>query len=111
MSPKNEQNDQPHSPNGRKSSRNLVRMVADLRLSVGQKFKVSVLDLSTTGFRIETGNYIELRSRVFLGIPDFQALPAVIAWNKGTLYGGEFVNPLHPSIFEHIAQKYPHIML
>lgn len=109
MSLKFEQPDWEHSGNNRKAQRNAVHMKAELRLSVGQKFKVSVLDLSATGFRIETGNHIGLGSRVYLAIPELNSLPAQIAWSENTLYGCEFVNPLHPSVFEHIARKYPDI--
>lgn len=84
-------------------------MEAELRLPVGQRFKVHILDLSQTGFRVETGNHMELESRVYLAIPELNSLPARTAWNQGTYYGCEFLNPLHPSVFEHIARKYPAI--
>ena len=97
------------SANNRQAERNAVHIVAELRLPVGQRFKVSVLDLSQTGFRIETGNHIELGSRVFLSIPELQSLPAQIAWSKTPFYGCAFLNPLHAAVFDHVARKYPTI--
>lgn len=107
MPVKFEQSDWKQLANNRKARRDAVQMVAELRLSVGQKFKVSVLDLSETGFRIETGNHIELGSKAYLAIPELNSLPAQIAWNEGNFYGCAFLHPLHPSVFEHIARKYP----
>ena len=93
--------------NNRETPRKPVHITAELRLAIGQKFKVSVLDLSQTGFRVETGNHMELGTRVYLAIPELNSLPANITWSDGTAYGCAFLNPLHTSVFEHIAREYP----
>ena len=93
--------------NKRKSLRNAVTIKADLLISSGPRFKVSVNDLSRTGFRIETGNYIAVGSKVYLSISGMQSLQARIAWQDVVYYGCEFTNPLHESIFEHIAKQHP----
>jgi PilZ domain len=94
----------------RKSLRNSVRIIADLLISAGPRFKVSVIDLSQTGFRIETGERIDEGTRVYLTIPGFESLQARVAWNSRNCYGCEFARPLYPSIFEHIAQKHPSLV-
>ncbi len=109
MSVEQERSDYKPSADNRTAERNAVQMFADLRLGVGQKFKVSVLDLSRTGFRLETGNHIDVGKSIFITIPDFTSLAARIAWNHGTIYGCEFTSPLHQSVFEHIARKHPAI--
>lgn len=96
--------------NNRKAARNLVELRADLLVSSGPRFKVSVIDLSRTGFRMETGNLINVGSRVYLNIPGMQSLQARIAWNDRLFYGCEFARPLHESIFEHIAKQYPNLV-
>jgi hypothetical protein len=95
------------SNNKRNSSRNDVRITAELLISAGPRFKVAVLNLSQTGFRIETGNYIVPARKIYLTIPGFQSFQARIAWNRRDIYGCEFTQPLHPSIFEHIAKAHP----
>lgn len=95
----------------REAQRNAVSIVAGLRLAVGQRFMVSVIDLSPIGFRIETGNHIELGSKVHLAIPGLNSLPAVITWSNNPIYGCAFLNPLYPAVFEHIAGKYSAIAL
>lgn len=101
------QSDWKQPGNNRKARRNPVQLSAELRLSGGQKFKVTVLDLSQSGFRIETGNHIEIGSKVYLAIPGFSSLPAQVAWNESNLYGCAFLYALHESVFEHIAAQYP----
>ena len=93
--------------NNRETPRKPVHITAELRLAIGQKFKVSVLDLSQTGFRVETGNHMELGTRVYLAIPELHSLPANITSSDGTAYGCAFLNPLHTSVFEHIAREDP----
>ncbi|TCM22081.1 PilZ domain-containing protein [Novosphingobium sp. PhB165] len=61
-------------------------------------------DLSPGGFRIawlsDTRDDMPLRIR----IPGLQMLGARICWVRGTTVGCEFVEPLHPAVFEHIAR-------
>lgn len=111
MFPKVEKPSWSHPTNNRKAPRNAVAITAELRMPVGQKFQVSILDLSQTGFRLETGNYIAVGSRAYLAIPELSSLPARIAWNDGSYYGCEFLHPLHPSVFEHFALKYPSLAI
>jgi PilZ domain len=93
--------------NKRRSRRDEVSIRADLLVSSGPRFKVSVIDLSRTGFRMETGNFIPPETRVYLAIPNMQSLQARIAWQDTVYYGCEFTQPLHESIFNHIAKQYP----
>jgi PilZ domain len=105
-----EKPDWTRSRNKRGASRNQVRIIADFLISAGPRFKVAVLDLSRTGFRIETGNYIPTGSAIYITLPGFQSLKARIAWSDRDCYGCEFANALHPSIFDHIAQKHPSLV-
>lgn len=93
--------------NNRKSSRSSVRVAAELMISEGARFKVAVLDLSSSGFRIQTANYLEINHKVYLRVPNFQTLPARVAWNYKEDYGCEFSRPLHPSVFEYLSGLFP----
>lgn len=96
--------------NKRCSSRNAVSIPAELMIPAGPRFKVAVMDLSTTGFRLETPNYIDVGRRIYLTIPSFHCMQARIAWNHRDWYGCEFAQALHPSIFAHIAEKHPSLV-
>ena len=110
MASKFNEPDWKQSHNKRKASRNDVRIIADLLVSAGPRFKVAVIDLSQTGFKMQTGNYISKDSAVYLTIPGFQGLKARIAWNEHDCYGCEFAQGLHPSIFDHIAREHPSLV-
>lgn len=107
MASKYEQPEWKLAKNKRKSLRNAVEIRADLLVSSGPRFKVSVNDLSRTGFRIETGNHIPVGTKVYLSMPGMQSLQARVAWNEVVYYGCEFTQALHESIFEHIAKQHP----
>lgn len=96
--------------NKRKSRRDLVSIRADILVSLGPRFKVSVIDLSRTGFRMETGNIIVADTKVYLTMPTMQSLQARVAWQDAVYYGCEFSQPLHESIFDHIAKQYPSLV-
>jgi hypothetical protein len=96
--------------NFREFSRDAVKIQADLLVSQGYRFKVSVLDLSPAGFRIETANAIALNKKVYLTIPGFHPLQARVAWSHRENYGCEFSQRLYPSVFSHISNVFPSLV-
>lgn len=96
--------------NKRKSRRDAVEIRAKLLVSAGPRFMVSVIDLSRNGFRIETGNSISAGTKVYLSMPGMHSLSARVAWHDRLYYGCEFTQPLHESIFEHIARQHPSLV-
>lgn len=93
--------------NVREFARDSVRIRADLLLSEGPRFKVSVLDLSPAGFRIETANHIASGHVVYLTIPGFSPLQARVAWNEKEQYGCQFTRKMYNAVFSHIAAAFP----
>ena len=96
--------------NQRKSERNAVAIRAELLVSGGTRFIVSVNDISRSGFRVETGNYIPEKTIVYLSLPGMASLQARIAWQDRVYYGCEFTQPLHESIFEHVSRQHPSLV-
>ena len=84
-----------------------VRIEAEIREAGGGKFKIDVLDLSVTGFRMHSLTFINPESRVYLTMPGMAPLAAKVAWTKGDYYGCEFDNPLYPAVFDHIVSHFP----
>lgn len=93
--------------NSREHGREAVKITGELLVSAGYRFKVLVLDLSPSGFRIETSNIIPDNRKVYLTIPGFQPLQARIAWSGRDQYGCEFSQKLHASVFSHISNAFP----
>lgn len=93
--------------NAREHGRGDVQIYADVRERGGGKYKVHIVDLSRSGFRVHTSSYINEEKEVFLTIPGFAPLEATIAWHRGHEYGCRFVNGIHEAIYEHIVKTYP----
>lgn len=89
--------------NDRQYDRKNVTIDAHARAIGGSKSLVKVLDVSETGFRMETSFTFDLYKDIFLSIPGFQSLEANIIWHRGNLYGCTFLVPLHPAILDHVS--------
>ena len=88
----------------RRALRKPVRLKAQLRDRGTAKFEIEVVDLSTTGFRAETGFTLWEGHTVWLTLPGFTSLEASVAWRDGFTYGCAFAQPLHPAVFDHIVR-------
>ncbi|HEV7233099.1 MAG TPA: PilZ domain-containing protein [Sphingorhabdus sp.] len=98
--------DQQHF-NSRSFERGAVTIPAEIREIGAGKQSVSVIDLSQSGFRMRCIFLIGEGRTVFLTIPGFQSLEAIVAWHHDEYYGCRFVRPLHEAIYDHIIRSYP----
>jgi hypothetical protein len=87
----------------RRALRKAVKMRAQLRDRGTTRFEIEVIDLSTTGFRAQTGFTLWPGTTVWLTLPGLAALESVVAWRDKTRYGCAFTKPLHPAVFDHIV--------
>lgn len=88
-----------------------VDILADLRRVGRTPFRVHLADLSRTGCRAETVIKTLAGDRIWLTIPGFSALEAIIRWSNPRGFGAQWVSALHPSVFEHICKLYPALSL
>lgn len=93
--------------NSRKFQRDLVTIDAEIREKGAGKQKVSVLDLSRSGFRMHCIFLIPEDRTVFLTMPGFESMEARIAWHEDDYYGCEFKRRLHEAIYDHVISHYP----
>lgn len=91
------------APATRRDERFELLMYATLRELGATRFRITLRDLSTHGFRCETSALLALGSYVFLTIPGLSPLDAKIKWREGAQYGGRFIHPLHPAVLDHIV--------
>ena len=82
-----------------------VRLRAQLRDRSHTKFDIDVVDLSTTGFRLNTVFNLPVETIVWITLPKLAGLEATVAWRdrQSALYGCRFTTPLHPAVFDHIV--------
>lgn len=95
------------SRDGRRATRTLVGITAKLRERGRSTMEVGVLDISTTGFRIETLFRVQSGHFVWLSIPGLVPLEAVVRWSSKSEHGCEFLQPLHPAVVGHLRKLYP----
>ncbi|MEE9433165.1 MAG: PilZ domain-containing protein [Sphingorhabdus sp.] len=97
--------------NAREHGRDAVAIYADIREHGGGKYKVHIIDLSQSGFRIKTSTHISDDRAIFLTLPGYAPLEARIAWHHGHEYGCRFISPLHEAIYEHIVKTHPSLVV
>jgi hypothetical protein len=99
----------PQTSDRRESDREAVLIEADLRRPGRTPFRTRIRDMSPTGCRCETLSRTQAGDRIWLTLPGFAAMEAVIRWSTPTSFGCEWRLPIHPSVFEHIRKSYPDI--
>ncbi len=93
----------------RRADRANVRITADLRRTGRIPFAVTVLDLSQTGCQCRTTSKVVMGDRIWISLPGFNALEAVVRWKTSRGFGCEWTQNMHISVFEHISLRYPGI--
>ena len=96
-----------HGRGVRWAERRKVSIQAGVRGHGLVRFDVGVRDISITGFRFDTSFNMHVGTRIWLVIPGFQGLEAVIAWREGFTYGCSFATPLHQAVCDHLVRHYP----
>jgi hypothetical protein len=96
--------------NSREFERGNVSIAAEIREKGAGRQKISVLDLSRSGFRMHCIFLIPQDRTVFLTMPGFESMEARIAWHEDDYYGCEFKQRLHEAIYDHVIREYPHLV-
>ncbi len=81
-----------------------VNIGALIRQHGNSFYKVRLIDISETGFRIINPVTLLIGTKVYLKIPGLESLEAEVRWFKTPEYGCEFEKPLYPPVFEHIVK-------
>lgn len=92
--------------NDRMCIRKNVAIDAFIRPIGGSKTLVKILDVSETGFRMQSPSRFDMDKDIFITIPGLQSLEANMVWNRNETYGCTFLVPLHPAILEHISKVF-----
>jgi hypothetical protein len=97
----------PPRVDGRAAERRPVGIAGHIREVGGSRLDVEVHDLSRTGFRVACIYNVPAGARIFLTIPTFAAMEAVVAWRDRNGFGCRFEHPLHPAVFDMIVARHP----
>lgn len=66
--------------------------------------QVEVLDISATGARVRALFPLRVGHELWLKLPMLEAQEARVVWTVGFESGCQFLNPLHPAVFEVVSR-------
>jgi hypothetical protein len=91
----------------RTSRRSGVEILAEVREPGLGRIQAMIIDLSLTGFRMRCITRLTGEKNIFMALPSFSSIESKICWIEGDVYGCEFIQALHPAVFDHIVSRYP----
>lgn len=93
------------SPHERRAHRVPLSFGAGLRQRGASGVSVTVMDLSTDGFRVSTHLALDAGTHVWLRLPSLEPIHAVVKWSRGHEVGCAFDQPLHPAVLDMLVHK------
>lgn len=95
----------PSHQDGRKQSRVAVSMDITLGSSAVGRRKVDLLDLSTSGCKVECYFDVEPGTHLVLTIPGLAPIGCEVKWKRNGMLGLHFATALHPSVVDRIVTQ------
>lgn len=89
----------------RRSSRLPIGSDAALRRTGGRAVRVTIVDLSIHGFRVETHLDLAAGDSIWVRLPSLSSRHALVIWRRQNEYGCTFEEPLHPAVLTMIAER------
>lgn len=89
----------------RRADRKSVDIGAGLRQRGASGVSVSILDLSTHGYRASTHLMLEPGADLWLKLPGLEPKHSRVAWTDGHLIGCAFAEPLHPAVLDMVVRR------
>lgn len=72
-----------------------------------RRIKAGLLDISERGCQISSEEPLRVGSQLFIQLNGLETWPATITWKGVRSFGLEFHRPMHVSVVEHYARKFP----
>ena len=90
-------------------NRKVAREVLDTEIFIQQSgsklCRVTLSDISTSGFRMTSKGCLDPLKPIFIRIPGIQSLSATIRWEGFKDYGCQFSRVLTPAVFDNLLSK------
>jgi hypothetical protein len=96
-----------HASRLRQDPRALIALAGQIRIGSGPWRVASIVDISRSGFRIAWLPNASIGKHIWVRLPKFEAMPAVIRWRDHAGVGCQFTRPLHPTTVEHLQRVAP----
>ena len=90
---------------GRRAEREPMQAEIDCRRAGERRYRVSILDFSPQGCRLDLVERVLPDEVIWIGLPGIEPLPAHVRWVKDWVAGVEFFHPIHPAVFELVRDR------
>lgn len=97
--------DNAHSCENRMAVRELLNTEIFVQQSGNKPRRVTLSDISSSGFRMTSKGSLDPLKPIFIRIPGIQSLSATIRWEGFKDYGCQFSQALTPSVFNNLLSK------
>ena len=88
----------------RLNARQTVLIGVQFRRKSESWFRSRIIDMSLTGFRLQSFVKLSVGMEVWVMFPGFEGRRATVTWAGNHEAGCQFDVPLHPAIFDHIIR-------
>jgi hypothetical protein len=92
---------------GRRSERVVLDAGVSLRRPGQLAYRVKIFDASLHGCRLEFVERPRLEEQLWVRFDGLQPLEAEVCWIEGFTAGVNFVQPIHPAVFERLVSGLP----
>jgi len=89
----------------RNADRVAVAFSCQLRRSGAAAVDAKIMDLSPTGFCVETHLDLSNGADLWLRLPGLESRHATVIWSRSPRYGCAFSEPLHPAVFSMVVER------
>ena len=86
-------------------SRSDVSLTCEIRQGMRPWARVTLHDISETGFRIDWRPGLDERIPLNIRIPGLEMLVSHLRWKRENWIGCEFTHRLYPPVYEHIVRQ------
>jgi hypothetical protein len=90
-------------PSERRSERVALNASISLRRSGQLNYRVRIFDASLHGCRVEFVERPNVDEQLWVKFDGLQPLEAEVCWVEGFAVGVNFVQPIHPAVFERLV--------
>ena len=77
----------------------------DFRRPREHNYVVRLHDLTAQGCRIDLPEHVSNPDRVWVTLPGLESQASTVRWESDWVAGVEFLRPMHPAVFDHVAAK------
>ena len=95
----------PINAKGRRTERVAMRADVDFRRAGENRYRVNILDFSSTGCRLELPERVLPNEIIWISLPGLETLQARVAWVNDWISGVEFSKPLHQAVFQLMSER------